>query len=95
MLRHIGDFVASTPNPREPPVARVSLVESVAIPGQKGRYLKAQIDGDSVLASDVLFEPCYGMIDSLGVCTHESPLDEIGEEPESCLAACRTSSRDE
>ena len=67
-----GEPVASTAIPREPQVARVSLVESVAIPGQKGHYLKAQIDCDSVLASDVLFEPCHGMLDSLGVCTHES-----------------------
>ena len=72
VLRRNGEPVASTPNPREPQVARVSLVESVAIPGQKGRYLKAQIDCDSVLASDVLFEPYHGMLDSLGVCTHES-----------------------
>ena len=72
VLRRNGEPVASTPNLCEPQVARVSLVDSIAIPSQKGRYLKVRVDCDAVLADDVLFEPCHGMLDSLGVCTHES-----------------------
>ena len=72
VLRRTGEPGVSRFNSREPQVARVSLVDSVVIPGQRGRYLKARVDCDAMLASDVLFEPCHGMLDSLGVYTHES-----------------------
>ena len=48
----------ATPEPKaESRVAQVSLVESVVIPGQKGRYLKAHVEYDGPIADDFLFEP--------------------------------------
>ena len=49
VLRRNGEHILSNPPSKpqlKPQVARVSLVESVVIPGQKGRYLKAHVDCD-------------------------------------------------
>ena len=69
VLRHNGEPILSratgTSEPKlEPQVARVSLVDSVVISGQKGHYLKAHIDCDGPVA-DVLFEPHYDSLNAL------------------------------
>jgi hypothetical protein len=65
----------STSEPKlEPRVARVSLVESVVTPAQKGCYLKAHIDCEGPIADDVLFEPHRDTLSALGVYTQESLL---------------------
>ena len=61
-----------SPGPKlEPRVARVSLVASAVIPGQKGRYLKAQVDCCVPTTSDVLFQPRHDTFNPLGMCTQE------------------------
>ena len=78
VLRRNGEHILSNSTCTEPKlelqVARVSLVESVVIPGQKGRYLKAHIDCDGPVADDFLFEPHHDALGTLGVCAQESLL---------------------
>ena len=63
---------ATSKSEPEPRVARVSLVESVVIPGQKGCYLMANVDCDGPTANDILFEPRHETWSALGVCVQES-----------------------
>ena len=78
VLRRNGEHILSnstrTEPKLEPRVARVSLVESVVIPGQKGRYLKAHIDCDGPVADDFLFEPHHDALGTLRVRAQESLL---------------------
>ena len=74
VLRRNGEPIVSTttlePN-LEPRVARVRLVGSVVVPGQKGRYIKVHVDGDHPIADDFLFEPRHETLSALGVCASE------------------------
>ena len=72
VLRRNGEPILSNATKFEPCVARVSLVESVIIPGQKRSYLKAHVDCDGPIADDFLFEPHHHVLGALGVCAQES-----------------------
>ena len=73
VLRCNGEPIFNPPSKPQlkPQVARVSLVESVVIPGQKGRYLKAHVDCDCPVPDDFLFEPRHETLSALGVCAQE------------------------
>ena len=47
-------------------------MESIVIPGQKGRYIKAHVDCDGPVADEFLFEPRHKTLSTLGVCAQES-----------------------
>ena len=75
VLRHTGEPILSNDasEPKlETRVARVSLVESVVIPGQKGRYIQAHVDCDGPIADEFLFEPRHETLSALGVSAQES-----------------------
>ena len=65
-------FTASIENEAEP--AHINLVQSVTIPGQKGRFVKGRIEGDPSKLEHLLFEPKYESLEPLGLCTQESIL---------------------
>ena len=52
--------------------AHVRLVQSVVIPGQKGRVVEACVEGDTVCGKEVLFQPEHRTLQELGVWTQES-----------------------
>ena len=75
VLRRNGEPILSNATSKPelaPQVARVSLVESIVIPGQKGRYIKAHVDCDGPVADEFLFEPRHETLSALGVCAQES-----------------------
>ena len=52
--------------------AYVNLVQTVTIPGQKGRFVKDQVNGDSSNLELLLFEPKHESLEPLGLSTRES-----------------------
>lgn len=72
------------------------MVESVVIPGQKGRYLKAHVDCDCPVPDDFLLEPHHETLSALGVCAQESLVHKrddgmifsTGPELSGCSCAC-------
>ena len=52
--------------------SHVNLVQTVTIPGQKGRFVKGQVDGDSSDLEHLLFEPKHESLEPLGLSTQES-----------------------
>ena len=71
MTRADGEALITSLEP-DSRIARVCLVQSTTIPGQKGRFVKARVDGDPHEVEHLLFEPKHEFLESLGVCTQES-----------------------
>ena len=63
-------LTASVENGVEP--AHVNLVQSVIIPGQKGRFVRGQVEGNPNKVEHLLFEPKHETLEPLGLCTQES-----------------------
>ena len=63
-------LTASVEKDAEP--ARVNLVQSVTIPGQKSRFVKGQIEGDASKLEHLLFEPKHESLEPLRLSTQES-----------------------
>ena len=63
-------LTASVENGVEP--AHVNLVQSVIIPGQKGRFVRGQVEGNPSKVEHLLFEPKHETLEPLGLCTQES-----------------------
>lgn len=62
-------LAASIENKSEP--AHINLVQSVTIPGQKGRFVKGQTEGDPSKLEHLLFEPKHDSLEPLGLFTPE------------------------
>ena len=52
--------------------ACVRLVQATTILSQKGRFLKAHVDGESPRSESLLFEPPHEALEPLGLGTQES-----------------------
>ena len=63
-------LTVSVENGVEP--AHVNLVQSVIIPGQKGRFVRGQVEGNPSKMEHLLFEPKHETLEPLGLCTQES-----------------------
>ena len=52
--------------------AQVRLVQTTTIPGQKGRVVQVQVESESCLGSQLLFEPEHQRLRELGIWAQES-----------------------
>ena len=82
ITRANGEALATSPQ-SEPTVSRVCLVQATTIPSQKGRFIKCRVDsnpcqskgqadGNTSEVKCCLFEPACDVIESHGLCSHES-----------------------
>ena len=65
-------LTASEENDAKP--VHVNLVQSVTIPGQKGRFVKGQIEDDPSKLEHLLFEPKHESLEPLGLFTVVTPM---------------------
>ena len=63
-------LTTSIENEVEP--ACVNLARTVTIPGQKGRFVEGQIEGDPGKVDHLLFEPKHKSLEHLGLANQES-----------------------
>ena len=69
--------------------AHVNLVQSVIILGQKGCFVRGQVEGNPSKMEHLLFEPKHETLEPLGLYTQESLV--IVHSDGSVMIPCRTS----